>query len=41
MNVLKFLGLLAAMAIVRMYVPYGDLINGGVIAVALWKLVND
>lgn len=41
MKILKFIGLIAAMAITLRYVPYGALLCGIVQLVALWKLVND
>ena len=41
MKVLKFAGVLVAMALCCKYVPCGSLICLGVNLVALWKLVND
>ena len=41
MNVLKFVGLLAGMALVTAYIPFGFLICIAVNMIALWKLVND
>lgn len=41
MKVLKFLGLLAGMAMVTAYIPFGFWICAAVNAIALWKLVND
>jgi hypothetical protein len=40
MKILKFLAVLAALAIVAAYVPFGLYICMAVNAVALWNLVN-
>ena len=39
MKLLKFLSMLVGMYVVGIYIPYGNLINLGVIGVGLWKLV--
>jgi len=41
MKVLKFAGVLVAMALCYRYVPFGGFICLGVNLVALWKLVNE
>ena len=41
MKVLKFAGVLAAMSLCCVYVPYGSYICLGINCVAIWKLVND
>jgi hypothetical protein len=40
MKVLKYIGVLAALALCYRYVPYGDLICLIVNLIALWHLVN-
>ena len=39
MKIFKFLALIAGMYIVGVYVPYGDIINLGIVGIGLWKLV--
>ena len=39
MKILKFIALLVGMYVVDIFIPYGNLINLGVIGVGLWKLV--
>jgi hypothetical protein len=39
MKVLKFMALLVGMYVVGIYIPYGSLINIGVVGVGLWKLI--
>lgn len=39
-KVLAFIGLLAIMSFISLYVPYGLYANVMIVAIALWKLVN-
>ena len=41
MKVLKFAGVLAAMVLCCVFVPFGELICLGINLVALWKLINE
>ena len=39
MKLLKFIALIAGMYMIGVYVPFGGIINLGVVGVGLWKLV--
>lgn len=39
-HVFAFIGLLAIMSFISLYVPYGLYVNTMIVAIALWKLVN-
>lgn len=39
MKLLKFIALVVGMALLNMYVPYGNVVNLVIVGVALWKLV--
>ena len=40
-SLLKYIGVLALLAICWTYIPYGWLITYGVILISLWNLVNN
>lgn len=41
MSVIKFIGILALLYILTIYIPFGNIVAGGIILYSLWKIVND
>ncbi len=39
MKLLKFVALVVGMYVVGLYVPFGNLVNLGIIGVGLWKMI--